>query len=45
MECFYPQLGKALKDLPNRVLNVSVEERPELFRNVIDVLPNAGNYL
>nr|XP_019554630.2 eIF-2-alpha kinase activator GCN1 [Aedes albopictus] len=36
------ELGKALKDLPNRVLNVSVEERPELFRNVIDVLPNPG---
>ncbi|XP_065077571.1 stalled ribosome sensor GCN1 [Ochlerotatus camptorhynchus] len=36
------ELGKALKDLPNRVLNVSVEERPELFRNVIDVLPNVG---
>lgn len=36
------ELGKALKDLPNRVLNVSVEERPELFRNVIDVLSNPG---
>ncbi|XP_058447618.1 stalled ribosome sensor GCN1 [Malaya genurostris] len=36
------ELAKALKDLPNRVLNVSVEERPELFRNVIAVLPNPG---
>ncbi|KFB35881.1 AGAP001700-PA-like protein [Anopheles sinensis] len=35
-------LAKALKDLPNRVLNVPVEERPELFRNVIEVLPNPG---
>uniref|UniRef100_A0AAG5CZ96 TOG domain-containing protein n=1 Tax=Anopheles atroparvus TaxID=41427 RepID=A0AAG5CZ96_ANOAO len=36
------ELAKALKDLPNRVLNVPVEERPELFRNVIEVLPNPG---
>ncbi|XP_055638459.1 eIF-2-alpha kinase activator GCN1 [Toxorhynchites rutilus septentrionalis] len=36
------ELAKALKDLPNRVLNSSVEDRPELFRNVIDVLPNPG---
>ncbi|XP_053693190.1 eIF-2-alpha kinase activator GCN1 [Sabethes cyaneus] len=36
------ELAKALKDLPNRVLNVSVEERPELFRNVTAVLPNPG---
>ncbi|XP_055603671.1 eIF-2-alpha kinase activator GCN1 [Uranotaenia lowii] len=36
------ELAKALKDLPNRVLNVGVEERPELFRNVIAVLPNPG---
>ncbi|XP_053680198.1 eIF-2-alpha kinase activator GCN1 [Anopheles nili] len=36
------ELAKALKDLPNRVLNVPVEERPELIRNVIAVLPNAG---
>ncbi|KAL9698248.1 hypothetical protein quinque_001689 [Culex quinquefasciatus] len=36
------ELAKALKDLPNRVLNVPVEERPELFRNVTAVLPNPG---
>ncbi|XP_050089217.1 eIF-2-alpha kinase activator GCN1 [Anopheles aquasalis] len=36
------ELAKALKDLPNRVLNVPVEERAELFRNVIAVLPNPG---
>lgn len=36
------QLSKALKDLPNRVLNVSVEERVELFKDVSDVLTNPG---
>nr|XP_040228816.2 eIF-2-alpha kinase activator GCN1 [Anopheles coluzzii] len=36
------ELAKALKDLPNRVLNVPIEERPELFQNVIAVLPNPG---
>lgn len=36
------ELAKALKDLPNRVLNVSLAERPELFRNVSAVLPNPG---
>lgn len=39
---YFLQLAKALKDLPNRVLNVPVEERAELFRNVIAVLPNPG---
>ncbi|KAJ6638523.1 eIF-2-alpha kinase activator GCN1, partial [Pseudolycoriella hygida] len=36
------ELSKALKDLPNRVLNVSIDERPELFRNVSGVLQNPG---
>lgn len=36
------QLSKALKDLPNRVLNVSVEERAELFCDVTNVLTNPG---
>lgn len=39
---FRPQLSKALKDLPNRVLNVSVEERTELFHDVTNVLTNPG---
>ena len=38
------QLSKALKDLPNRVLNVAVDERPELFKNVIDVLSDPGKF-
>lgn len=36
------QLSKALKDLPNRVLNLTVEERPELFQDVTNVLTNPG---
>lgn len=36
------QLAKALRDLPNRVLNVSADERPELFQNIINVLTNPG---
>lgn len=36
------QLSKALRDLPNRVLNVGVEERHVLFQNVSAVLSNPG---
>ncbi|XP_033233061.1 eIF-2-alpha kinase activator GCN1 [Drosophila pseudoobscura] len=36
------QLSSALRDLPNRVLNVHVEERPQLFQNVSAVLKNPG---
>uniref|UniRef100_A0A7G3AWK1 Putative translational activator gcn1 n=1 Tax=Lutzomyia longipalpis TaxID=7200 RepID=A0A7G3AWK1_LUTLO len=36
------ELSKALKDLPNRVINVGVEERKALIDNVIQVLPNPG---
>jgi hypothetical protein len=36
------QLSKALKDLPNRVLNVAVEERAELFQDVTNILTNPG---
>ncbi|XP_039233125.1 uncharacterized protein LOC26534951 isoform X5 [Drosophila yakuba] len=32
------QLSGALRDLPGRVLNVPVEERQHLFRNVSSVL-------
>ncbi|EDV93917.1 GH19589 [Drosophila grimshawi] len=35
-------LSNALRDLPNRVLNVSVEERLSLFQNVCAVLDNPG---
>ncbi|XP_022225564.1 uncharacterized protein LOC111076189 isoform X3 [Drosophila obscura] len=34
------QLSNALRDLPNRVLNVSVEERQLVFENVSAVLKN-----
>ncbi|XP_023172860.2 eIF-2-alpha kinase activator GCN1 isoform X2 [Drosophila hydei] len=37
-----PKLSRALRDLPNRVLNVAVEERLTLFQNVSDVLDNPG---
>ncbi|XP_062121555.1 stalled ribosome sensor GCN1 [Drosophila sulfurigaster albostrigata] len=37
-----PQLSSALRDLPNRVLNVPVEERQSLFQNVSAVLSNPG---
>ncbi|XP_032593563.1 eIF-2-alpha kinase activator GCN1 [Drosophila grimshawi] len=37
-----PKLSNALRDLPNRVLNVSVEERLSLFQNVCAVLDNPG---
>ncbi|KAG4079029.1 hypothetical protein HA402_001684 [Bradysia odoriphaga] len=36
------ELSKALRDLPNRVLNVTIDERPELFQNVSGVLQNPG---
>ncbi|XP_036339933.1 eIF-2-alpha kinase activator GCN1-like [Rhagoletis pomonella] len=36
------ELSKALRDLPNRVLSVSIEERPDLFRNVASILNNPG---
>ncbi|XP_055908453.1 eIF-2-alpha kinase activator GCN1 [Eupeodes corollae] len=36
------ELSKALRDLPNRVLNVPVEERHVLFQNVSGVLTNSG---
>ncbi|KAH8417300.1 hypothetical protein KR222_008388, partial [Zaprionus bogoriensis] len=36
------QLSSALRDLPNRVLNVPVEERQSLFQNVSAVLTNPG---
>uniref|UniRef100_A0A6B2EHQ3 Putative translational activator gcn1 n=1 Tax=Phlebotomus kandelakii TaxID=1109342 RepID=A0A6B2EHQ3_9DIPT len=36
------ELSKALKDLPNRVTNVGVEDRKPLIDNVITVLPNPG---
>ncbi|XP_026840478.1 eIF-2-alpha kinase activator GCN1 [Drosophila persimilis] len=36
------QLSSALRDLPNRVLNVHVEERQQLFQNVSAVLKNPG---
>ncbi|CRL07624.1 CLUMA_CG020589, isoform A [Clunio marinus] len=36
------ELSKALKDLPNRVLNVSVDERPQLFQDVTNILTNSG---
>ncbi|EDW83946.2 uncharacterized protein Dwil_GK13410 [Drosophila willistoni] len=36
------QLANALRDLPNRVLNVPVEERSTLFQNVCAVLTNPG---
>lgn len=35
-------MAKALRDLPNRILNVSVDERPELFQNIANVLTNPG---
>lgn len=38
------QLSKALKDLPNRVLNVPTDERAELFQNVSAVLKNSGKF-
>ncbi|KAM8703677.1 hypothetical protein ACLKA7_008322 [Drosophila subpalustris] len=37
-----PELSSALRDLPNRVLNVPVEERQSLFHNVSAVLSNPG---
>lgn len=43
-EVFY-QLSRALRDLPNRVLNVAVEERLSLFQNVSDVLDNPGKFI
>lgn len=39
---FLFQLSKALRDLPNRILNVTVEERSELFENITNVLTNPG---
>ncbi|XP_059612340.1 stalled ribosome sensor GCN1 [Phlebotomus argentipes] len=36
------ELAKALKDLPNRVINVGVEERKPLIDNVITILSNPG---
>ncbi|GAB0090658.1 Translational activator Gcn1 [Sergentomyia squamirostris] len=36
------ELSKALKDLPSRVINVSVEERKPLIDGVIGVLDNPG---
>ncbi|XP_053962827.1 eIF-2-alpha kinase activator GCN1 isoform X1 [Anastrepha ludens] len=36
------ELSKALRDLPNRVLSVPMEERSDLFRNVSSVLNNPG---
>ncbi|XP_033149137.1 eIF-2-alpha kinase activator GCN1 [Drosophila busckii] len=36
------QLSGALRDLPNRVLNVPVDERQSLFHNVSAVLNNPG---
>ncbi|XP_017966524.1 uncharacterized protein LOC108658372 [Drosophila navojoa] len=39
-----PKLSNALRDLPNRVLNVAVEERLSLFQNVCDILDNPGKY-
>ncbi|XP_039233124.1 uncharacterized protein LOC26534951 isoform X3 [Drosophila yakuba] len=36
------QLSGALRDLPGRVLNVPVEERQHLFRNVSSVLRHSG---
>ncbi|KPU79120.1 uncharacterized protein Dana_GF26662, isoform B [Drosophila ananassae] len=37
------QLSNALRDLPGRALNVSVEERRILFQNVSAVLQNPGS--
>ncbi|XP_016932443.1 uncharacterized protein l(3)80Fj isoform X6 [Drosophila suzukii] len=34
------QLSSALRDLPGKVLNVPVEERQLIFRNVSSVLRN-----
>ncbi|XP_017073658.1 uncharacterized protein LOC108109603 isoform X2 [Drosophila eugracilis] len=34
------QLSGALRDLPGRVLNASIEERALIFRNVSSVLKN-----
>ncbi|XP_036678313.3 uncharacterized protein l(3)80Fj isoform X2 [Drosophila suzukii] len=36
------QLSSALRDLPGKVLNVPVEERQLIFRNVSSVLRNPG---
>ncbi|XP_041673562.1 eIF-2-alpha kinase activator GCN1 isoform X1 [Drosophila eugracilis] len=36
------QLSGALRDLPGRVLNASIEERALIFRNVSSVLKNPG---
>ncbi|XP_043661606.1 uncharacterized protein LOC122625584 isoform X2 [Drosophila teissieri] len=38
------QLSGALRDLPGRVLNVPVEERQTLFRNVSSVLRHSGSW-
>ncbi|KRK05623.1 uncharacterized protein LOC26534951 isoform X6 [Drosophila yakuba] len=38
------QLSGALRDLPGRVLNVPVEERQHLFRNVSSVLRHSGSW-
>ncbi|XP_036678314.1 uncharacterized protein l(3)80Fj isoform X3 [Drosophila suzukii] len=39
------QLSSALRDLPGKVLNVPVEERQLIFRNVSSVLRNPGSWL
>ncbi|XP_030380688.1 eIF-2-alpha kinase activator GCN1 isoform X2 [Scaptodrosophila lebanonensis] len=36
------ELSNALRDFPNRVINVGMEERPALFANVSAVLTNPG---
>ncbi|XP_052855219.1 uncharacterized protein LOC128263974 isoform X4 [Drosophila gunungcola] len=39
------QLSGALRDLPGRVLNVPVEERELVFRNVSSVLRNPDHFI
>ncbi|XP_070852451.1 uncharacterized protein l(3)80Fj isoform X4 [Drosophila suzukii] len=39
------QLSSALRDLPGKVLNVPVEERQLIFRNVSSVLRNPAELL
>nr|XP_036221770.1 uncharacterized protein LOC106625457 isoform X2 [Bactrocera oleae] len=36
------ELSKALRDLPNRVLSATCDERTVLFQNVTTVLSNPG---
>ncbi|XP_030380689.1 uncharacterized protein LOC115628660 isoform X3 [Scaptodrosophila lebanonensis] len=39
------ELSNALRDFPNRVINVGMEERPALFANVSAVLTNPGCWM